>query len=108
MLFGQSKRFLLDALQNGFAGGRAVVGKNNFLMVGIFRVSLCCSYFEGFGRENPSKVRLQKQKEAAEQEGEEKNEEKGKEERRAQSANERDKEEKDKWRSWKAKLGLVS
>ena len=68
-----------------------------------------CSYFQGFGRENPSKVRLREKEKEAEQEGEENSgSSDGKELRRDQSATERDKEEKDKWRSWKAKLGLVS
>ena len=64
-----------------------------------------CSYFMGFGRPNPSKAR-----QAAEKEEEEERPDDGanEEKQREQSAEDRDKEEKDKWRSWKAKLGLVS
>lgn len=70
-----------------------------------------CSYFEGFGRKNPSKERL-KRLEAEKAEAEAANEEKDEEsqqdeERKEKSAEDRDKEEKDRWRSWKAKLGLV-
>ena len=63
-----------------------------------------CSYFMGFGRPNPSKARKAAEKE------EEKRPDNGydEEKQREQSAEDRDKEEKDKWRSWKAKLGLVS
>lgn len=77
----------------------------------VIKDHLIDSYFQGFGRENPSKIRLRKKKEAEERENAE-NEDKAqaneKQSRRQQSATDRDKEEKDRGRSWKAKLGLVS
>ena len=73
---------------------------------------LSISYFQGFGRKNPSKIRQREkeEKQRAEQQDCGAEEESGnpREERRQQSADERDKEEKDKGRSWKAKFGLVS
>lgn len=74
---------------------------------------LLCSYFHGFGRNNPSKERAARLKKEQHQAGKEsKAESSGAEETEAkqppeQSAEDRDKEEKDKWRSWKAKLGLI-
>ena len=67
------------------------------------------SYFEGLGRENPSKVRKRQEEEKRKQEeaSEERNENDDKELRRRKGAEKRDKESKDEGRSWLARLGLM-
>ena len=65
----------------------------------------CCSYFEGLGRENPSKIR----KERLEQQdaGDDMDNHELKDKRRGKKAESRDQESKDEGRSWQARLGLV-
>ena len=67
------------------------------------------SYFEGLGRENPSKVRKRQEEEKRKQEeaSQEESESDEKELRRRKGAEKRDKESKDEGRSWLSRLGLM-
>ena len=71
---------------------------------------MACSYFEGFGRENPSKIwreRLEAQQQQESEQSSEEGHKAAKEQRRNKKADTRDKAVKDEARSWFARIGLV-